>query len=153
MKTTSSVSGGTLSTSVKLVEACSSIEAFVTEQYIPAVDEHTHDLHPSNYYAVFSPSEEEDLSAISECDSTTPPLKHKGPVEEMKSQEMKERKPQRSCDQKIQRNILTKETQIQVENMLRELAYSELIRFYMVDLPIQRRNALANVLEETKCKE
>ena len=150
METRSSNSQGTLSTSVKLVEACSSIEAFVTEQYIPGVDEHTHDFHPSHYHAVFLLSEGEDLSAISECDSNTRTRKHKSPVEEMKLQEVKERKPQRSCDEKIKRKTLTKETQIQVENMLWELAYSELSQFYMVDLPIQRRRALANVLEETK---
>ena len=128
------------------MEACSSIEAFVTEQYIPGVDEHMHDLHPSHYHAVSLPSEGEDLSAISECDSNTRTRKHKSPVEEMKLQEVKERKPQKKKEQKT----LTKETQIQVENMLRELAYSELSQFYMVDLPIQRRRALANVLEETK---
>ena len=142
METRSSNSQGTLSTSVKLVEACSSIEAFVTEQYIPEVDEHTHDLHPSNNYVVSLPSEGEDLSAISECDSTTRTRKHKIPVKEIELQEVK-----------IKRKTLTKETQIQVENMLWELAYSELSQFYMVDLPIQRRRALTNILKETKFRE
>lgn len=137
MKTRSSIS--LCGTSVKLVEACSSIEAFVMEQCISGVDEHTHDLHPSDYNAFFLPSEGEDLTAISKCVSTSRTRKHKIPIEEIKSQGLKARKPQRSCDQKKERNTLTKETQIRVENMLRELAYSELIQFYMVDLPYQRR--------------
>ena len=137
MKTRSKVSLGN-TTSVELEEFCSSIEAwFVTEQYISGVDEHTHALNASNYHDVLLLSEGEGLTAISECVST--PRKHKIPVvEETTSQEVKERKPR-----------LTKETKIQVENMLRELAISELTQFYMVELPNQRRRTLTNILEET----
>ena len=139
MKTRIKVSLGSTSSVELLEESCPSIETwFVTEQYISGVDEHTHALNASYDHDVFLLSKGKGLTAISECVSN-PRKKHKIPVVQTKSQEVKERKPQRSCDQKIERNTLTKETKLQVENMLRELARSELTQFYMEDLPIQRR--------------